>query len=154
MATLTVMKPKKSNQPVVEGLKKGLANLHALYLLTQNCHWNVTGIHFAALHTMLEDQYTDMATAIDDTAERIRALDSYAPGSLQQYKEDCVIKEIHQQETTEVMLKTLIAGHEQVVMLLRDVVRDAEEVHDDGTVDFLGTRIATHEKMLWITYLP
>jgi len=150
MSKLVVMQGNEKVNPVAKGLSKSLANLHALYLLTQNCHWNITGIHFSALHTMLEDQYTELATAIDDTAERIKALDSYAPGSIKQYAGHLEIKEIHHQESTDIMLSYLVDGHTKVIDMLRRVLRDAESANDDGTVDFLGTRIASHEKILWM----
>mgnify|MGYP000878740818 CR=1 FL=1 len=67
---------------IVEILKKHLADQHVLYVKTRNFHWNVTGMHFAQLHKLFEDQYGQLAEAIDSTAERIRMLGSEAPGSM------------------------------------------------------------------------
>ena len=71
----------------VNKLKVVLANSYTLYLKTHNYHWNVTGPNFKSLHDLFEVQYTELATAVDDIAERIRALDSVAPGSFKEFLE-------------------------------------------------------------------
>lgn len=70
-----------SNQ-VIETLKTALADNYALYLKTQNYHWNVIGPNFRALHLLFEEQYTDLFTANDDIAERIRTLGAKVPATL------------------------------------------------------------------------
>ena len=66
---------------IVEILTKHLSDQHVLYVKTRNFHWNVTGPHFAQLHKLYEEQYNQLAEAIDSTAERIRMLGAPAPGS-------------------------------------------------------------------------
>ena len=66
---------------VVEQLSDLLALSYTLYLKTQNFHWNVTGPMFTTLHELFMTQYTELAAAIDEIAERIRALGAFAPGS-------------------------------------------------------------------------
>lgn len=67
---------------IAQGLSRLLADTYTLYLMTHNFHWNVTGPMFQTLHLMFETQYTELALAVDEIAERIRALDAFAPGSL------------------------------------------------------------------------
>ena len=69
------------------GLSRVLADTYTLYLKTHNFHWNVTGPQFNALHAMFMEQYTEMWTAVDEIAERIRALGMPAPGSYKAYAE-------------------------------------------------------------------
>jgi len=70
----------KKNESVVDGLKRVLADSYTLYIKTHGHHWNVTGPNFPALHAMFEEQYTELAGAVDTIAERIRALHAAAPG--------------------------------------------------------------------------
>src|SRR3546814_5295628 len=78
---------------IAEGLSRLLADTYTLYLKTHNYHWNVTGPMFNTLHTMFEQQYTELAAAVDEIAERIRALGFPAPGSYAAYSRLSSIKE-------------------------------------------------------------
>ena len=78
---------------ISDGLAVFLADNYVLYLKTQNFHWNVTGPLFQSLHEMFEQQYTDLATAVDEIAERIRAVGHFAPGSFTQFMEISNIKD-------------------------------------------------------------
>ena len=79
---------------IAEGLKKLLADSYTLYLQTHNFHWNVTGMQFRELHLMFEEQYTELATAVDDVAERIRTLDVPAPGTYIEFSRLSSIAEV------------------------------------------------------------
>jgi len=135
---------------VCEGLTKFLASNYGLYLLAQNFHWNVKGDNFVSYHALFEDQYKDLAAAIDEIAERIRALDCYAPGSFSHFQAMSDVEEVDKYCDTKTMLKKLIKGHGIVIDLARQVLRMAEEDKDDGTVDLLSSRIRQHEKTLWM----
>lgn len=74
-----------SRQTIAEGLSRLLADTYTLYLKTHNFHWNVTGPRFQSLHLMFEQQYTELALAVDSVAERIRTLGYPAPGSYSEY---------------------------------------------------------------------
>jgi starvation-inducible DNA-binding protein len=65
---------------IVAGLSKVLAESYTLSLKTQNFHWNVTGPMFQPLHSVFEEQYDALAEAVDEVAERIRALGMKSPG--------------------------------------------------------------------------
>ena len=77
----------EDRKKIAEGLAKLLADSYTLYLATHNFHWNVTGPMFNTLHLMFEQQYTELATAVDDIAERIRALGYPAPGTYAEFLE-------------------------------------------------------------------
>jgi len=66
---------------IAAGLSRLLADTYTLYLKTHNFHWNVTGPQFTSLHALFETHYNELAVAVDDIAERIRALGEPAPGS-------------------------------------------------------------------------
>jgi len=79
--TIDIGIPEQDRLAITEGLSRLLADTYTLYLKTHNFHWNVTGPMFNTLHLMFETQYTELATAVDEIAERIRALGVAAPGS-------------------------------------------------------------------------
>ncbi|MCP4508329.1 MAG: DNA starvation/stationary phase protection protein, partial [Fuerstiella sp.] len=56
---------------VGDALNNFLADTYALYLQTQNFHWNVAGPHFHPLQLMCEEQYGQPAVAVDGIAERL-----------------------------------------------------------------------------------
>jgi starvation-inducible DNA-binding protein len=70
---------KKDREAVAKHLSKLLADTYSLYLKTHSFHWNVTGPQFNSLHAMFETQYNELWLAADEVAERIRALDVFAP---------------------------------------------------------------------------
>ena len=96
---------------VAEQLKKLLADSYTLYLQTHNFHWNVTGPYFNQLHLMFEDQYTELATAVDEIAERIRSLDVIAPGTYKEFAELSSIEEVSGDLSAEKMVEILTTGH-------------------------------------------
>ena len=131
-------------------LSKLLADTYTLYLKTHGYHWNVEGPHFQQLHIQFMEQYTEMWTAVDELAERIRALGHYAPGSYAQFVKLSTIKEEDGQPDWQAMVRTLAEGHEQVAQSARTVLRTAEDVGDDATADVVTPRITLHEKTAWM----
>src|SRR5690606_35792598 len=100
---------------VAEGLKRLLADSYTLYLQTHNFHWNVTGPQFRELHLMFEEHYTELATAVDEIAERIRTLGVHAPGTYKAFAKLSAIKEVEEIPEAGEMVRLLTQGHEQVV---------------------------------------
>ena len=80
----------EDRKTIAQGLSRLLADTYTLYLKTQNFHWNVTGPQFNTLHQMFETQYTELATAVDEIAERIRALGEPVPGSYAQFSRSAI----------------------------------------------------------------
>ena len=135
---------------IAEGLSHVLADSYTLYLKTHNFHWNVTGPMFNTLHTMFEGQYTELATAIDEVAERIRALGVPAPGSYAQFSELTDIKEETGNPNAKEMIRQLVEGQETVARTARGVFPAAEKAGDEPTADLLTQRIQLHEKNAWM----
>lgn len=132
-------------------LTRLLADTYTLYLKTHGYHWNVEGPHFQQLHALFMEQYTEMWTASDDLAERIRALGFYAPGSYTQMSELASLKEEDSNPPDwKSMVQTLAKGHEQVAKTAREVLRVAEETGDDATSDVVAPRVTLHEKTAWM----
>jgi len=135
---------------IADGLGHVLADSYALYLKTHNFHWNVTGPMFQTLHTMFEEQYTELATAIDEVAERIRSLGAFAPGSFSTYAELSSIKEEKGVPAAKEMIAQLVSGHETVIKTARSLYPLCDSSSDDATADLLTARIRVHEKTAWM----
>jgi starvation-inducible DNA-binding protein len=137
-------------EAIATGLSRLLADSYTLYLKTHNYHWNVTGPLFNTLHQMFEAQYTELATAVDEIAERIRALGHRAPGSYKEFAALTSIVEDTEAPSAERMIEQLVIGQETVVRTARDVFPVADEAGDEPTADLLTQRMNLHEKNAWM----
>ena len=135
---------------IADGLSRLLADSYTLYLKTHNYHWNVTGPMFNTLHLMFEQQYTELAMAVDLIAERIRALGFPAPGSYQAYAGLTSIAEETGTPNADEMIRQLVKGQEAVVRTARAVFPAAQAANDEPTADLLTQRMQIHEKNAWM----
>lgn len=140
----------KDRKAVCKGLNKLLADAYMLYLKTQNYHWNVTGPQFQSLHILFENQYREQAEAVDEIAERIRALGEFAPGSFAAFSKVTSIKEENSIPSAEEMIHSLVIANEAVVTTAREIVNLADECEDDVTSDLMTQRMQVHEKNAWM----
>jgi starvation-inducible DNA-binding protein len=140
----------KDRKQIAEGLSRLLADTYTLYLKTHNFHWNVKGPMFQTLHLMFEQQYNELALAVDQIAERIRALDYPAPGTYAEYVKLSSIRETAGVPKAEEMIKLLVEGQEAVVRTARSVFPAVEKANDEPSADLLTQRMQIHEKTAWM----
>ncbi len=133
-----------------ESLKKVLADSYALYLKTQNYHWNVTGPHFKALHSLFEEQYTDLASAIDEVAELIRGLGEKAPGTWKAYEAITRIKDGDENLSASDMINDLMNDQDIIQKTLEEALKEAEKNNDEVIIGALVERMTTHRKNRWM----
>lgn len=150
MADIDIGISKENRAEISDGLKRLLADSYTLYLQTHNFHWNVTGMQFRELHLMFEEHYTELATAVDDIAERIRTLDVPAPGTYKEFAKLSSIKEVDGVPSSSEMVKLLTKGHEQVIKTSRQVLKVAQEADDESTASLVSDRMRIHEKTAWM----
>ena len=140
----------KSGDALTNSLNQVLADSYALMSLTHLAHWNVEGAGFFALHTAFQTQYEELFTAIDEIAERIRALGTYAIGGLAKFAQVAQMPEFASPLSQENYVKQLIAANEK---LLADTAkaRDlAGEANDPESQDLMIGRITLHQKTVWM----
>lgn len=137
-------------EQIAAGLAGLLADSYTLYLKTHNYHWNVEGPLFNTLHLMFEAQYTELALAVDQIAERIRALGIKAPGSYSEFAKLTSVDEASGGESAEEMIRQLMLGQEAVVRTARAIFPAADEANDEPTADLLTQRMQIHEKNAWM----
>lgn len=140
----------KERKVIAEHLSNFLADTYALYLKTQNFHWNLVGPDFFSLHVLFEKHYEDMAVAVDEIAERIRALGHYAEGSFSAFKKRSEIKEASKKSSAHQMVKELMQDHEWISREGRELIRTSQENHDEITGDLIIKRLGFHEKAGWM----
>ena len=141
---------KQSNEAIVGALSTLLASSYTLYLKTHNYHWNVTGPMFTTLHTMFETQYTELALAVDEVAERIRALGAFAPGSYSAFAKLTAVKEETGRPEAIEMIRNLVSDQATVAASARSVIEAAEAVRDQASADLATRRLQVHEKNAWM----
>ena len=138
---------------IADGLAHFLSDAFTLYLKTHNFHWNITGAMFNSLHLMFEGQYTEQWNALDETAERIRALGFNAPGSYAEFIRLTSIPEepgLTDAADWREMVRQLVVGNEAVCRTARKVLATADKAGDDPTVDLMTQRLNIHEKNAWM----
>jgi starvation-inducible DNA-binding protein len=138
---------------VAELLTKTLADEYVLYTKTRNFHWNVSGMHFAALHKFFEQQYDLLDGKIDEIAEFIRYFGHPSPGSLREFLDATRLTEEPGtgDVSAEVMVKSLLSDHEQIIRHLRADIETAQTDFAAADVaDFLTGLLEDHEKMAWM----
>ena len=140
----------QQRQQISEGLSRVLADTYVLYGKTHGFHWNVTGPMFNTLHLMFMEQYTELWTALDEIAERIRALGVPAPfgstlSALASLEDSSSLTPAAMQ-----MVRELVEGHEAVARTARSVFSMADEANDQPSADLLTQRLQIHEKTAWM----
>ncbi|MGB8468111.1 MAG: DNA starvation/stationary phase protection protein [Candidatus Babeliales bacterium] len=142
---------KKVCKTVVDHLNLLLAQEFALYIKTLNCHWNVYGKHFGALHLFFKGQYEELLDIVDDVAERVVTLDGHAAATVIEIHKNTVIPEKAQAHLNDMQLITdLMKAHEIVIKQIRKDIDLTVKLNDMGTNNFLCDLIEKHEKMTWM----
>jgi starvation-inducible DNA-binding protein len=133
-----------------DSLNQVLADSYALMSLTHLAHWNVEGPGFFALHTAFQTQYEELFTAIDEIAERIRAIGSYAVGGLGALSAKANMQEFVSPLAQEAYVSALLEANAKLVadaIVARDL---AGEANDPETQDLMTERITLHQKTIWM----
>lgn len=140
----------KDRRKIADGLARLLADNYTLYLKTHNFHWNVKGPMFQTLHLMFMEQYNELWIALDEIAERIRALGFPAPGTNTEFSKLTSIPETQGVPEAKEMIRLLVQGHEAVAKTARKIFPAVEKASDEPSADLLTQRLQVHEKTAWM----
>lgn len=147
------MSPQQTNQHLITLLNGILADTYLLAIKTHGFHWNVTGAHFVQLHALFQTHYTELFTAADDLAERIRALGQPVEASLAAFTRQSGLHEAGKPTgDAQTLIATLIADHTAVRERLTTLANAAAEAGDKATEDLAITRLGVHDKTLWMLH--
>lgn len=141
---------RKDRKMLAELMGRALASTYVLYHKTHAFHWNITGPMFYSVHKMTDDQYEALASAIDEIAERIRAIGFRTPTGLSAYVQESMVEDDTDIRNPVDMINQLAKDHQTVASQLRDAVGEAEKVDDVYTADLLTARIGAHEEAAWM----
>jgi starvation-inducible DNA-binding protein len=143
--------PEKESKAVALILNKLLANEFVLYSKTRNYHWNIESPSFMEMHKFYEAQYTELATIIDEVAERVRKIGHYAEGRLKDFLKLADLEEGEYTDDQKTQISNLLDDHETLARTIRGQISKVEEKHKDvGTADFLTGLLKQHETMAWM----
>jgi starvation-inducible DNA-binding protein len=155
--SIAIHQPKESINAAIRALQDVLSSTYGLLLVTHNYHWNVEGKNFIPLHKLFEDNYNELFEAVDEIAERIRALGYYAlpfeGGDIMDVSKmtsNALNKETHADERANRMINNLIALNQSVVEKCQFAKKPSQESDDDESVDLMVRRIIVHQKTLWM----
>jgi starvation-inducible DNA-binding protein len=138
------------NAPLTERLTDLLADTHRLMFKSQTVHWNATGPLFGPLHATTEVQYTEMFAAIDEMAERIRALGAPAPSSLEELMARAQIRDRYDVPAATEMIRELVADHRTLSVRTEELASAATTAGDSATADLAVRRRLFHDKAAWL----
>lgn len=142
---------KKILSTIADRLNRLLANEYVLYTKTLKCHWNVKGKHFRALHAFFKEQYEELFDIADDIAERVRAFDHDAFGTLEEFSKATILKEEAGKNPPDLkMIEKLLIDHEAIIKQLRNDIEACDRLNDAGTSNLLQEKLMAHEKMAWM----
>ena len=141
---------RNDNTQVAKHLAWVLSDTYLLLIKTHGYHWNVTGALFPQLHTLFETQYNELFLAVDEIAERIRALNVPAPASAAQFHSMTEVKETMTLPNATGMIKDLVACHENLRNRVKEACDFASEVGDKGSEDVMIARLRAHDKAIWM----
>jgi starvation-inducible DNA-binding protein len=136
---------------LADSLKILLATEYAFVIKAQQFHWNVEGPDFSQLHKFFGKIYDEVyENSIDQTAEFIRILDDYTPGSFERFGELSVISGQTKIPRARLMIEELLANNGQLIELLNQCFAEAEQENQQGIADFVSGRIDAHGKHGWM----
>lgn len=135
---------------LVDNMKVLLASSYSLYLKAANFHWNTEGPNFLQNHEFLGDFYADIYNTIDRIAEYVRALESYAPGSLTRFQELTIIEDCMEQLAPTEQFSELLADSNTMLMYLNDTFMLASAENQQGIANFLAERVDAMQKHNWM----
>ena len=142
---------RESLQKIANILNDDLADEYVLLTKTKNYHWNVEDPRFNDLHKFLDEQYQQLSAAVDEIAERVRAVGGRTRATLKEFINSSQIREdVGSYPNADTMLGNLLSDHETIIKTLRKNINECQELNDEGTANFLTDKMEEHEKMAWM----
>ena len=136
---------------IADDLKILLATEYAFSVKAQLFHWNVEGPDFAQLHEFFGNLYEEVYNnSIDRTAELIRTLDEYTPGSFERFSELSMVPGQVKIPRAQLMIEELVANNQQLIELLNQCFESAVQERQEGIANFIAERLDAHGKHGWM----
>ena len=141
---------RKDAKATVDALNWLLASYHIYYQNLRNFHWNIEGENFFDLHAQFEELYHDARLKIDAIAERILSLRYRPISKISDLLDISVVKEADILQEDRAMILCILNNHKVLIRQMRDVLKKANAIEDDGTIDMIGSYLQDLEKKSWM----
>jgi starvation-inducible DNA-binding protein len=142
---------RESLRKIANILNDDLADEYVLLTKTRNYHWNVEDPRFNDLHKFFDEQYELLSAAVDEIAERVRAVSGRTRATLKEFINSSQIREdVGSYPNADTMLSNLLSDHETIIKTLRKNISECQQLDDEGTANFLTDKMEEHEKMAWM----
>lgn len=138
------------SEELIQKAKECLADTFVMYMKAHSYHWNVVGSDFPQLHDFFGKLYEELHGSLDDLAEQIRTLESFAPASLARIIELTKIKEDSKIVNVEMMLSNLLETNQKVIQTVTETYELAEKEKAYAYSNFLQDRLTVHAKHGWM----
>lgn len=149
--------PRENLKKIVNLLNDNLADEYVLLTKTKKYHWNIVDPRFNDLHKFFDEQYELLSEAVDEIAERVRAMGGMTKATLKEFIGSSQIEEEPGiTPSGDGMLRNLLTAHESVIKSIRKNIEECQHLEDEGTANFLTDKMEQHEKMAWMlrSFLP
>lgn len=145
-------RPLLSQDDGTSGLRQILADSFILYMKSYAVHWNYEGLNFFSVHKLTEEHYENLAEAIDEFAERIRAKGASAPVSMRSILNKTHLDEASYPEdaSDHHALEELVKGHLALAQTCNEEAEKLDESGDGFSADMAYGRAGFHEKAAWM----
>ena len=142
---------RESLRKIANILNDDLADEYVLLTKTRNYHWNVENPRFNDLHKFFDEQYELLSAAVDEIAERVRAVSGRTRATLKEFINSSQIREdVGSNPNADTMISNLLSDHETIIKTLRKNISECQQLNDEGTANFLTDKMEEHEKMAWM----
>ncbi len=148
MSYIEISKEKMS--AVASTLNELLCSYSVYYQNIRSCHWNVEGPNFFQLHGEFEAIYTDARINIDAIAERILTIGHKPNSSISKYLAVSIIDEMESNISDEKMVENILNDQSKLITQMREVIKEASAIDDEGTVDLVASMVGAIEKRTWM----
>jgi starvation-inducible DNA-binding protein len=138
-----------ADSPVVQALRRQVANGFLLYLNYKHYHWQSYGPLFRDMHKLFDEFADETLESLDPVAERIRMIGQDPPAHPNDLTDLATVTIAAPHSTMREMVEEAQRNLLTIVREMRDAARESEDRNDPGTVDLFSRTVQIYEKQEW-----
>jgi starvation-inducible DNA-binding protein len=148
-ATHELTRENTSDSPIVQDLRKQVANAFVLYANYKHYHWQTFGPLFRDMHKLFDDLAKEVLGTLDELAERVRMIGQDPPAHLIEASDLATVVAAAPHSNLREMVEEADKNLLVVIREMRHAAKTADEHDDPGTVDVFSRTVQIHEKHEW-----
>jgi starvation-inducible DNA-binding protein len=146
----TLEKQQVQQDVLVTGMNEFLADLQIFYQNLRGFHWNIKGAQFFVLHEKFESWYNEVATQVDEVAERILAIDGEPVHAFSDYLAIASLAEVKNVNDGRKAVGYIREQYQALLGKMKKLQAMAADRNDEGTDTLFSDMIGETEKKLWM----